>query len=545
MTPSSDPELAARGRQPHPRRLDTVRGRVLDPTRTPVTGLPPAHPTAYVRDRLMIDKRKFDDLFPDLAEVATGHGWTLTPNRESAKTRNLPFGVRTVTLSAPRHRRQPDAWQLLQYLRKEKGEDALRGIDLDHIVQTGAFQPAHWEIPHPTHWEIPHPDDASSVSPALVSYGLPGSGGRQPIAYAGERPRRDVPTPGGRRPVVAILDTGCYAEHPWFRDDRNVANADKDPVVRTRVRLGRQAIGYQGAASDPELYGDLIGPFDGEIDRIAGHGTFIAGLVHQACPDATILSWRGIETVRPLVESEWLTTLAQITELVRLDREGVDQEEKDRGQAIDVLSLSLGYYHENESDDLLDPILWDILDELGRLGVVVVCSAGNDATAQPCYPAAFGPWADDKGPYPARHSYAPVVSVGASNPNGTDAMFTNGGPWVRAYAPGAAVMSTMPPFDGGLQPIGRLTIGGRLRESIDPDDYHAGMRGRRAEGGFGLWSGTSFAAPVIAGRIAAAMGQDVMTSAGSGDNHVGEAVTRAWNAVQAVTELRRPPAPAG
>jgi serine protease len=299
--------------------------------------------------------------------------------------------------------------------------------------------------------------------------------------------------------------------------------------------LGRQSIGYQGAASDPELHGDLIGPFDGEIDRIAGHGTFIAGLVHQACPDATILSWRGIETVRPLVESEWLTTLAQITELVRRDRAG-----EAGGHPIDVLSLSLGYYHENESDDLLDPILWDIVNELGHLGVVVVCSAGNDATAQPCYPAAFAPWANGKGPYPARFAYAPVVSVGASNPNGTDAMFTNGGPWVRAYAPGAAVMSTMPPFDGGLEAIGRLTIGGRVRESIDPDDYQSGTRGRRAEGGFGLWSGTSFAAPVIAGRIAAAIGSEVMKSTGPGVDRRGEAVTRAWEAVQNVTEMRRP-----
>ena len=32
------------------------------------------------------------------------------------------------------------------------------------------------------------------------------------------------------------------------------------------------------------------------------------------------------------------------------------------------------------------------------------------------------------------------------------------------------------------------------RESIDPDDF---------SGGFGVWSGTSFAAPVLAGQLAA------------------------------------------
>jgi len=530
MAPSSDPQLAAHGRQPHPIRLDAVRGRVLDPSRTPVTGLPPAHPTSYVRDRLMIDKRRFDDVLEDLVSVATEHDWTVTPVAESAKTSGLPFGVRLVTLSAPRHKRQPDAWQLLQYLRKKKGKDALRGIDLDHIVQTGAFQPAHWEIPHPTHWEIPHPENGSGVSAALTSYGLQGSGGRQPIAYAGARPRRDTPNAAGRRPVVAVLDTGCYDQHPWFRDPR-------DPVVRTNVRLGNSRIGFQGRATDPEVYGDLIGPFDGEIDRIAGHGTFIAGLVHQACPDAQILSWRGIETVRPLVESDWLTTLAQITELVRRDREGGPDEQ---GHPIDVLSLSLGYYHENEADDLLDPILLDILRELGRLGVIVVCSAGNDATGRECYPAAFAPRTDRSDINHPDLQHAPVVSVGALNPNSTDAMFTNGGPWVRAYAPGAAVMSTMPPFEGGLQPIGRLTVNGRVRESIDPDDYRSDTSGRVDEGGFGLWSGTSFAAPVIAGRLAASIGETVMRSGdGPARDRVKNAVTRAWDAVEAATEIRR------
>ena len=134
----------------------------------------------------------------------------------------------------------------------------------------------------------PHPDIAVAVSAGLLSYGSPGSGGRQPIAYAGQRPFR-VPNAQvrGRRPVVAILDTGC-GQHEWFDGG----------VVKRSVTLDGFAIGRTGAATDPEVHDDLVGPFDGSVDRIAGHGTFIAGLVHQACPDATILAWRGIEPRR-------------------------------------------------------------------------------------------------------------------------------------------------------------------------------------------------------------------------------------------------------
>ena len=99
----------------------------------------------------------------------------------------------------------------------------------------------------------------------------------------------------------------------------------------------------------------------------------------------------------------------------------------------------------------------------------------------------------------------PILSVGALNPNKqTDALFSNAGYWVRSFVEGAAVMSTVPKFQGGLQPIARAVAFGRVRENIDPDDFR---------GGFRVWSGTSFAAPLMAGRLAAELGKNLATDA--------------------------------
>jgi serine protease len=290
-------------------------------------------------------------------------------------------------------------------------------------------------------------------------------------------------------------------------------------VVKSGPGIDDRDIGYTDDATDPEMWFDQVGALDGTIDPLAGHGTFIAGLIHQGCPDADIVAWRIVGSDGPVVESDLIKALGDIAELARRHRDGDPY-----GHPIDVLNLSMGYYHETAEDEIFDPTMYDILKLLGECGVAVVCSAGNDATARPMFPAAFAPWEDGKGGKHVRPDVVPVMSVGALNPNGTDALFSNAGPWVRAYAPGAAVLSTLPPFQGGLEPEARTEAWQRKRESIDPDDY---------TGSFALWSGTSFAAPIFAGRLAARL---VDTIEPEKDDRV-SSVARVWEALTKLTKI--------
>ncbi|WP_152176299.1 S8/S53 family peptidase, partial [Mycobacterium tuberculosis] len=118
-----------------------------------------------------------------------------------------------------------------------------------------------------------------------------------------------------------------------------------------------------------------------EIDAVAGHGTFIAGLVRQAAPDADILAVRVAGALGVVDESTLLETVAQVVELLRRHRE-----DPKTGFPIDVLNLSLSYYHETPTDGLFSTTLYELLAKARELGCVVVCSAGNDAIDRPSFP---------------------------------------------------------------------------------------------------------------------------------------------------------------
>jgi hypothetical protein len=120
------------------------------------------------------------------------------------------------------------------------------------------------------------------------------------------------------------------------------------------------------------------------------------------------------------------------------------------------------------------------------MGVLVTAAAGNYTTRRRYYPAAF---AGD----PSAAGRIPLVSVGALNPNGTPAAFSDGGSWVHGWAGGAAIVSAFPVDVNG--PLTAPVEGGGS-QGLDPDDF---------TGGFAAWSGTSFSTPAMAAYLVRAM----------------------------------------
>ena len=62
----------------------------------------------------------------------------------------------------------------------------------------------------------------------------------------------------------------------------------------------------------PEDAAVRINPLLGELDEVAGHGTFCAGLINEKCPDAIILAIRVIQADGVVNEADLLETLNKL-----------------------------------------------------------------------------------------------------------------------------------------------------------------------------------------------------------------------------------------
>jgi hypothetical protein len=433
--------------------------RLLDPLDAPLLPGQRIRPTAYVANQLLVaPAANATAAWAALGRAAAALHLEVSPAEPPSTG-----GAKLITI-APRAgaAAQPDAWAVLQAARAADPR-AVDGVGLNHLlsVTLGSVIGQHEPNGGAT-------TNAFYDGSATAEYGQSGRGGRAPVAYLGPPPRRE-PTLGPRRPVVAILDMGC-GEHEWLPPAGG-------PVDRTPALDGTR-IGLAGSGMEAPFAG---GALDGRLHWAYGHSTFICGLLRQICPDADVISAKIVPDDGLVDEWALATALEAIHELARRHVEG-----KPGGRAVDVLSLSLGYYHEQLTDPLAGEAIRAALEALGKVGVVVVASAGNDATRRELLPAALSA-------APPKQGAAPLISVGALNPDRSVALFSNAGDWVRHWAPGVALISAMPRIDGGVNASAEADDpSGQRRRSFDPDSYR----------GFATWSGTSFAAPVLAAQLA-------------------------------------------
>ena len=227
------------------------------------------------------------------------------------------------------------------------------------------------------------------------------------------------PPAGRRRPVVALLDTGV-AEHPAL------AGADpQDPILLP---------GWAPPGLSP-----APGPDPADPSRPAGHGTFVAGLIHATAPTAQLLSLRVTDAAGVIQESCIIEALSR---LVR---------RHDTGERVDVVCMAFARPVDG-TDDYPD-LVAEQLRKLAHRGVLLVAAAGNGGSSDPVYPAGF-----------AQHF--PVDSVGSGACEADRAAYSNFGDWVRKWRDGTDAVSILP--------------GGR----------------------YAKWSGSSFAAAVYVGEQA-------------------------------------------
>ncbi len=191
--------------------------------------------------------------------------------------------------------------------------------------------------------------------------------------------------------VVAVLDTGVDVTHPFL--------------------AGRVAGGFDmvGDDADPMDEGNGVDDDgDGFVDEAFGHGTFVAGLVLQIAPDATILPIR-------VLDADGRSDVSAVVE-------GIDFAIE---QGADIINLS-ATFSSNEKPDSLK----DALERAKDADVVVVVAAGNAGVDSKVYPA----------------SESSVISVGAFALNDVEQVteFSSHGKWVTVAAPGVGLVSSVP-----------------------------------------------------------------------------------------------------
>jgi subtilisin family serine protease len=260
--------------------------------------------------------------------------------------------------------------------------------------------------------------------------------------------RRRLNIKGRRRPQILVLDTGLQTV---------VDDGTRRPAHRLLecCQLHAAWRDRPAGATGPVPIDDEDEPDDDAtrtLDFEGGHGTFIAGVIAQLCPDAEVYT-SGV--LSSFGDGDVADVIAGLRAGLGYSRTG-----------IDIVVMSFGAFFADDDPGLFAKALRRLLR--GKLGIA---AAGNQATCRPYFPAGM-------------HD---VIGVGAVSAAGR-AWFSNFGGWVDACAPGVDVVSTFFDFGEDLALFPDL-------EDLKPRRYN----------GWARWSGTSFSAPKVAAVVAQEM----------------------------------------
>lgn len=195
----------------------------------------------------------------------------------------------------------------------------------------------------------------------------------------------------GKDVLIAVIDTGCDAQHPDLED---------------RVIGGRNFTDDDNG--DPDVFTDY-----------SGHGTHVAGTIAAVnaesgvigvAPEAKLLILKALAGEEGSGAYEWIINAIEYA----------------ISEKADIISMSLG----GPSDV---PELHEVIQKAVQNQILVVCSAGNEGdgnskTSEFSYPGC----------------YNEVISVGAISLQRKSSYFTNSNNEIDAVAPGEKIISTIP-----------------------------------------------------------------------------------------------------
>lgn len=259
---------------------------------------------------------------------------------------------------------------------------------------------------------------------------------------------------------VAASAIESLSEYPVSSGDGpGVKVAVVDTGIEARIRADGWLAGVPRTADDPSSPSDDSNvdpldtdPLDGLLDFSAGHGTFVSGVVAQVAPGADITVYRALTTAGTGSEIDVACAL------IHAVRDGAQ-----------IVNLSLGTQTLSDQPALALAAALEVIAEHERdtrTETLIVAAAGNFGDTVPTWPAAF----------------RRVVSVGALTSDLRPSTFSSRGWWLDCATIGEGILSTY--VEGAQSPD----------FTDDPAVFGPDP--------FARWSGTSFAAPQVAGAIA-------------------------------------------